>query len=280
MSALIAYRNLSDGVPLSGAELPKFPLSNLQQRELSSTWRAEVTSAPVILLDLGAVQVIRCVALIGANQEMRSGDSTMVETSIDGVNWSANWIQAPVDDAARNLQKIVVALQPQDGSHSPARYLRITPGWTPANEATYYEAARLWISDAIVFPDEVDGNWELGVRDRGRIDESGGLQVRADVRKKQRTLRMAITAVPTEVAFGFADDAIDAEDIPSLQDMMLHAGSTGEVLALIRNYGSPENAALWMRRLGIYGHLTDDSLFIRHDDGPHHSATLTIIEEC
>lgn len=285
MSALIFYRNTADTArEVSAPALANFPASNLLTRQLSATWRADLAGTPEIFMDRGAddTRPVRVVALLATNRAAAAatGEDIYVFGSDDNAAWYPISVTLGATDAGvPSLPGNAVTLVGESFVDTFPRYVRIRPRWIPKDGASFVEAGRLLLGDALVFPDECDGNWEFSVRDRGRIDEAAGLQVYPAVSKRQRVLRMAVTSVPTETAYGFSDDATEASAVPSLQDLMLHAGSTGEVLVLIRGSIDDAKTALWARRLGIYGHLTDDSLTIRHDDGPHYSTTLTFIEE-
>lgn len=284
MSALLSYRNLADAAPsVTGSAVANFPLSNLLTRQLSSTWRADTSVNPEILVDLGAdAGAARVIALLGTN---RAGPDTggadmYVFGSADGASWSPLAMPSgPDDTGVPDLPRNVITIVEDAFMAGFPRYLRIIPRWIPVDGASYFEAGRLWIGDALVLPDECDGNWELSVVDSGRADESASKQVYINRGKRQRVLRMAVTLMPTEVAFGFSEGATSATGVPSMQDLMHHVGATGEVLALIRNGANAANAAIWARRAGIYGRLSGDSLTIRHDDGPNYSTNLSIIEE-
>lgn len=286
MSALLVYRNLADtAAEVSGPENLNFPISFLLKRQLAETWRAAVADSPEIFVDLGEIKALRIIALLATNATISAGyhEDLIAFGSSNGDGWFPLLIGTAANDlGVPSLPNNIIHVLDDTWSEIPqVRYLRILPQWTPRDGAPYYEAGRLWIADALVLPDEVDGNWEFSVRTRGSTADSFGGQTYADKRKMQRVLQLSATNVSTEIAYGFADDALSAADVPSLQDMMLHAGngSGSEVMVLIRNYGAPASASIWMRRLGIYGHLTDDSLRIRHEEGPLHSVNLTFLEE-
>lgn len=287
MSVLISYRNLADTAPvISGPDLPNFPLSNLRVRQLSATWRAEIygSEPPEIFVDRGVgAGPIRVIALLATNRYRPDTEGKDVEIlySHNNALWSLipNIVGAP-DIGCPGLPNNVIGLVGDELLEMPPRYLRIVPKWQPSGDSEYYEAGRLWIGDAIVLPKGCDSGWGFGVRDRGRDDETDGLQVYADPRKKQRWLRLPLSGVPTATAYGYADSAIRALDVPSLQDMMLHAGKIEPVLAFHRyDDASAANTAIWARRTGVYGRLTEDSLQIDHESGPNYKATLTIREE-
>ncbi|MFM2289335.1 MAG: hypothetical protein RL684_2478, partial [Pseudomonadota bacterium] len=260
MGALISYRNDGDTAgEVSGPELENFPVSNLLTRQLSATWRTNRElkgGTPEIFVDLGEVKPVRVVALLATNRERPNsyGDDLVIFMSEDNVDWMPLAIGTAANDAAvPGLPRNIVALTlGTDDAAWPMRYLRIIPQWETVNSEPYFEAGRLWIGDGLYLPEGVDGEWELGVHDRGRVQESAGLQVYVERRKQQRVLSLPISNLDTTQAFGFADADPAAANVPSMQDMFAHVGATGEIIAIPR-----AESPLWIRRTGVYGRLTD-----------------------
>jgi len=162
---------------------------------------------------------------------------------------------------------------PSDGVGVRARYVRITPNWVPIG--SYREIARVWLGDAVVIPEGVDANWDLGFVEPGRLDTSSGQQVYEEKKNRVRTLRVSLSKMPAEIAFGFAEGSASAADTPSIEGLQFSAGATGEVVILPRS-----TSALWNRRLGIYGHIDANSRpTIHHDAGDFYSTEFVAIEE-
>ncbi len=284
MSALIAYRNLADAATFTaGAALSGYPLANMQTRQLAQVARLNSGfGGGTFALDLGSLQTVRLVALLGINPTgIPPAPPTywmdvLVEYSANGTDFSTAWSQAPLDTGAPDLPyNIIVPVGESSTQRSfQARYLRISPGWNTPAGVTYFEIGRLWIGDTIEIPNGCDGGWSLAGRDPGGLDESAGLQIYADRRARGRVLSMPVSGVSTDIAFGFDDEDSSATYQPSLDDLVNYAGATGEVIAIPR-----ANSPIWTRRTGIYGHLTPDSLRIRHMSGPKYAMDLTVIEE-
>lgn len=285
MSAIICYRNFIDDpdVTLSlaaGAPLDGFPLDNLRARQLARSTRLELDDGapfpmpPSIVIDLGAQRSVDLIALIGINStEFGEGD-VGVEYSADGIRWEFATATCPSDFGAPDLPRsVLVRGRPvSGGSRLTTRFLRIQPSWATAD--AYREIGRLYIADSIELTQGCEESWTLGSRDYGVLDRSAGLQYYADRRTRGRVLTMPMSAIETSTAFGFVDGATVAANAPSLDDLINYAGSTGDVIVAPR-----ADNPLWLRRTGIYGHLTDDSLRIEHLSGPYFACTLTVEEE-
>lgn len=278
MAALIAYRNLADQASLSGAALPGFPPTNLQTRQLDTVWRAHTAGATQITVDLGSAQTVSMVALLAINSGARSASDLTVEYSSNGSTWSTAVASVPSDAGAPDLPRGLIARVRAQGSNPlsklTTRYLRITASWATIGNANYREAGRLWVGNSIDVPEGCDAGWSLSNHDYGTLDRSAGQQVYADRRTRVRVLNVSMTGIDTSIAYGFAESATVAANVPSLDDLINYAGSTGEVIVAPR-----ADAPLWLRRTGIYGHLTPDSLRIRHLSGPNYACDLTIEEE-
>lgn len=277
MSAIICYRNLIDlpGVSLSltaGAPVSGFPLSNLQTRQLARSTRLPQIGSPAIVVDLGSAQRLDIVGLIGINATARSAVDVTVEYSSNGTSWSTATAVSPTDLGAPDLPRSLLVRPTGSLGKLTTRYLRIRPNWSAVEG--YREIGRLYIADSIEVPQGCDRGWTLGSRDYGVLDRSAGLQYYADRRTRGRVLTMPMTGIDTAIAFGFADGVASGPNAPSLDDLINYAGATGDVIVAPR-----ADSPLWLRRTGVYGHLTDDSLRIEHQAGPNYACTLTVEEE-
>jgi len=280
MSAIICYRNLLDapGASLSlpsGAPLPGYPLDNLRARQLARSTRLPTLGSPAIVVDLGAAATVDVVALLGINATAVGAGDVTVQYSSNGTSWSTASAVSPVDSGAPDLPRsVLVRVRPGGGGGMKltTRYLRITPAW--ASPPSYREIGRLYIADSIEVPQGCDRGWTLGSRDYGVLDRSAGLQYYADRRTRGRVLTMPMSGINTSIAFGFSESSTSGGPAPSLDDLINYAGSTGDVIVAPR-----ADSPLWLRRTGVYGHLTDDSLRIEHQAGPNYACTLTVEEE-
>lgn len=276
MSAIISYRNLADDATLSGSTSIAYPLANLQSRQLAKVWRSNGLIAPSITADLGHAQPVSLVALLNINSVVRGAGDCAIEYSSDAITWTSASFALPADAGALDLPHALFAriLTSVLSKITAARYIRLTPAWVRIGAANFYEAGRLWIGDTIDIPGGCDAGWALGGQDFGSLDRSAGLQFYADRLPRGRILRMPCTGIDTTIAYGFADNAVSASNVPSFDDLINYAGSTGEVVAAHR-----VESALWVRRSAIYGHLSPDSLLLPHQAGPKYAWNGTIIEE-
>ena len=285
MSAIICYRNFIDDpdVTLSlntGAPLAGFPLDNLRARQLARSTRLELDDGapfpmpPSIVIDLGAQRSVDLIALIGINSTKIGEGAVGVEYSANGIEWDFATATCPSDFGAPDLPRsVLVRGRPSSGgSRLTTRFLRIQPNWGTAD--AYREIGRLYIADSIELTQGCEENWTLGSRDYGVLDRSAGLQYYADRRTRGRVLTMPMSLLDTTTAFGFGDGAVSASNVPSLDDLINFAGTTGDVIVAPR-----ADNPLWLRRTGVYGHLTDDSLRIEHQAGPNFACILTVEEE-
>lgn len=279
MSSLICYRNLVD-LPAcvlslsTGAPLAGYPLDNLKQRQLARSTRIATSGVPKIVVDLGSQQRLDIVALIGINATVRTSGDITVEWSNNGSSWATATAACPTDAGSPDLPRSVLVRVRQAGvaTKLTTRYLRITPAWGTAD--SYREIGRLYVADSIVIPKACDAGWTMGCRDRGVLDESSGGQYYADRKARSRVLMMPMSGLETDIAYGFADGATAGPAAPSLDDLLNYAGKTGDVIVAPR-----AESPLWLRRTGIYGHVTEDSLRIGHRAGTYYDCTLTVEEE-
>jgi hypothetical protein len=278
MTALVGYRNLIDGAALSVAAgtVAGYPVSNLQVRQLSETWRGIVLNSPIIVIDFGAAKAITLVGILGINASGATrSDDAVIKYSNDGVNWTSELnVLLPVDAGSLDLPRhLIMRIPTVFGSKRSTRYLSIQPKWG-VSLSSFYEIGRLFVSDAIEFPDGPDSTWTLLGDDTGNLDESRGHQAYEDKGERGRVMRARFGAMKTEQAYGFAETATSAAGAPSVDDLFMAAGRTGEILYVPR-----ADNPLWIRRTAIYGHLTPDSLSLPHLAGNRYSWDFTIEEE-
>jgi hypothetical protein len=165
----------------------------------------------------------------------------------------------------------------QPGQHKEigfkARCVRVAPGWISTDADGWRSIGRLWIGDALILPNGVDARWQQGVLEFGQLDTSAGRQAYENPAARSRTLMCPLSKLDTMQAFGFDEGDTSAADVPCIQSLQLDVGATGEVIVLPRT-----SSSIWMRRLGIYGHLAKPPT-IAHESGPYFSTTLRVIEE-
>lgn len=278
MSGYISYRNLADSATITAPDQTVVaPLANMQTRQLALTSVVDVGSVlnPVdIRLDRGVAAPTvppGICALLGLNIGNYVSVQMIVQTGPDGSSWTTIGSTGSTfsDEGVPGLPDALICAF----SGTVERYVRIHGYWTSPEEDDIRSIGRLWFGPAIVLPEGVNPSWELGVEDTGSLDQSAGAQWYESVRTRTRFLRMGRSQIQADVAFGYSEADLSASDVPSFQGLQMEAGSTGEVIVLPK---SP--TGLWIRRLGIYGHL-DRPPTIRHDAGPNYSTELTVIEE-
>lgn len=271
--AIISYRNDVDPAVLSGGATAEFGLANLKVRALSTVWRNNVAGATPLVVDFGAPKVIRLFAMANTNARFDAVNATKIEYSANGSAWTdtgVQWAREGQQPAkAKDLAGMLLAVLPGIN----ARYWRITPAWARVDGATYYEAGRLWLGDAIVIPEGVEAGWSRGFTDAGRLDFAAGLEAYEDPRPRARAISFSFSLLPPETAYGFTEDAASSGATPSFDGLQMEAGLTGEVIAV-----PITRTPLWARRTGVYGHIAD-SWQIRHQDGPLYATDLRVIEE-
>jgi hypothetical protein len=298
-NALIAHKNLVDRLVVGstltqtiGTTLAGYPLSNVQTRQLSKI--AKFTSVgggggPIdsqISMDFGANKTIRLVALLGLSDVAAVSNSDVVfEYSRNGIAWYQASTGLVSDAGVPELPlgafiipgKAGPDLQPPSTYPEVgvvARYVRITLKWAPVSDgAAGRVLGRLWISDALILPGGVDASWQQGVLEPGQLDASAGLQAYENRMDRPRTLSCSLPKLDTMQAYGFNEGDASAADVACVQSLQLHAGATGEVIVLPRT-----SSSLWMRRLGIYGHMQEPPA-IRHQKGPYFSTDFRVVEE-
>lgn len=270
MSALIAYRNLADAATLSGPATSGFPLDNLKTRQLSTRWRVATPDSSVhtVAVDLGSIKTVNVVALLSCGGVASSGAASL-RLSENGSTWTELNIENYTDYGAQELPHNIIRVI-DDGIE--ARYIEVKVKRASVSN-TYIEAGRLWIGSALIIPYGANSDWEISTRERGDLDESAGLQVYPSAKPRGRELRMRFFPLDVSLAFGTSDGGVTGSLVPSFQDLHTYAGGIGEVLAI------PRTSNIWPRRIGIYGHLSEDSLSIRHEAGPNYSTSVRVIEE-
>jgi hypothetical protein len=299
MAGIIAYRNLVDGL-VPGSTLtsngdidPNYPLSNLQTRQLSDVCKmwpvSSGSGAHRITCDFGSVRDIRLVALFGIDKVDPTGgwQIVQVEYSRDGINWLSADVDIVDDAGVPDLPTCAVFVPRRNGlditppsTHGKvgirARYVRVAPGWVSTEPSGWRVIGRLWIGDALVLDNGIDDNWTLGVVERGELDVTDGGQAYEEKRDRTRTLGVSLSDMDTATAFGFSDSDADADDAMSVQGMQIEAGCTGEVVVIPR----ATDSALWVRRLGIYGHIDASQVpEIRKQAGAYYATNFTVVEE-
>jgi hypothetical protein len=278
MSAIFLYKNLFDAATsvTGDGTVTGYPVTNLNLRQLSSRWRCSAFGTPKLTINFGAAKSFRCIVLAGINagSASRNNDVT-IEYSTDGSSWTSATFTLPVDAGCDSLPRTLVVMVGSAISPISRQYVRIGPNWTRAGGTSYYEIARVLIGNVLEIPEGCETGWTEGIYDPGQVDSSAGNQIYGDPRSTGRQITMPFPGgVPNLIARGFSPTATSASDVPSFQDMFLTIGATKEVFA-----AHTSESPLWLRRTGIYGRLTPESLALTKLPGDFHAANVTIIEE-
>jgi hypothetical protein len=269
MSALISYRNLADTAALSAAgTIVGYPISNVQTRQLSSVCRLTAASTQGIIFDFGAPVKPDVIAVLGINATSLTS-ALAIDYGSNGTTWNTYGAGGANDSGVPGLPRCVIT---NVSSITAQRYWRLRPQWARIGGAAYFEIARCWIGPAIIDPKGCSRGWRMGFVDDGTLDTSAGKQAYEDPKTRNRALSMSFD-IPTELAYGFADSAVSAGDVPSFQGLQIDNGKTGDLIAIPR-----DTSALWMRRAAIYGHLSAE-FDIEHAAADQYTASLTVIEE-
>lgn len=293
MSGLISWRNWADTAtltPVFGSDTytvdPNFPLSNLQNRQLSSVCKVTASTGAFVEVaataDLGGYRNVNFLAFLGLRArtpnyvgEGPNGCWFYVECSeysdFHILDYSASertWLN-PLSGAPSNVFHILPAV-------NATRYIRAKVRFDAPDSETFLQAGRLWIGDALELPGAVNGGvrsqWSISTIDSGNLDASAGLQTYAARRGIYRRVGMDILCDDV-TAFGFDSEATIHYGPPSLSALQMEAGTTGELIALPRSDTGP-----WTQSIGIYGHL-ERPFDIQHVAGPNYRANLTVVEE-
>lgn len=279
MSAELWYRNLFDTATVTApTALAGYGADELKLRELSSTCRLPLGANP-ITIDLGTAMRVDGVAVLGTNHRpnLRLPSDLIVETSTSVFGpWTAASIGLPSDSGARDLPRHVIGRVRAAGGGIPinTRYVRVTPNWNVDAGVTYREMGRIFLARVLEIDKGPSAGWSFGVIDPGELDVSDGGQAYEDSRDRGRSLRITCANLSVNEAYGFASEAETAIDVPSIQDMLMAVGKTGELLAIHR-----AESPLWIRRTAIYGHLSSESLNLTHVAGDTYRWDATVIEE-
>lgn len=255
-----------------------YPLDNLRSRQLSDTARWLTAGLPgIVSLDviLPEPKPVAVVGLLGANFREANHVANLTVNTYAAGNWTEPYTVVDNQDrGVRGLPYNLIAAMPlQDGGAPVVEALRITAEWD-AIGALFTEAARLWVGDAIIIPTGVDAQWDLSVIDTGRVEESKGKQAYEDPGPRIRQINCTLTQMEAPLAFGFAEGAVEAPDVPSFNDLQLAAGATGEVLVITR-----AETPVWVRRTAVYGRMAGAAPKIAHVGGGYYSTSISAIEE-
>ena len=224
------------------------------------------------MLDLGVKRPIHCVAALGVNRgpsSRASADLVVATGSSLGGPWTPTVLSLPADAGVPALPRHIIGTVAVS-----TQYMRITPGWAVPPGVTYRELGRLFLGPLLALSKGPSEGWGFTVLDDGEVDVSDGRQAYEDARDHGRSLSIACANLSVQEAYGFSSTDSSGGDVPSIQDMLMTVGATGEVIAIHRM-----DSPLWIARTAIYGRLTKDSLRIQHVAGDTYRWDATLIEE-
>jgi len=135
-----------------GSTASGFPLTNMQDGSMSTTWKAGGTaSAATILIDLGSVKDVGAICILGHNLYSARNDSGSTYTdieiahSLDAMAWTV-----VVDSIAEHAMRITSDLPYILTPAVSARYLYITIDDPSGTQSYPYEIAELFIAGSVL----------------------------------------------------------------------------------------------------------------------------------
>ncbi len=278
--AFVGYRNWLDGwdvfspwtfeytngrscklKPVAG-----FPANNLYKRQLSTRSRFELdgtsgTDCSVKLLDpsgmLGRAMNLICV--LGPNPP-------------DSILWANNITSGTIFPISQSFNQVrnpltTIYIMPVVNSVGSIELV-----WNEPPGVDFFELTRIYGTFALNLPVGVDGSWTLSMYDTGNLDTSAGQQWYESKGIRTRKLNVSTSILSVDQAFSDST-TFSFFDNPSVYDMMLEAGTTGDVIIVPRS-----SSGKWVSRSAIYGHL-QDMPEIRHLSGDMFSTYFSVIEE-
>lgn len=283
MGALIAYRNWSDGAgsvapwtfnyalgyPDDLQPVTGYPAENVRTRQLAHVARFErkpggAVTGPcaVELVAAGSALPVRVVMVIGYGLP----SAIMYKPS------GSSYVSTPIVSGYQSH----LAIPAQGFAFIPAgtdvESIRLYWDDLPID---YYEIGRIIVADALEFSEGVDARWSLAADDPGELGASKGRQWYESPMPRTRRLSVSVGIMDSVQAFGIDENGVTSSSapIPSIQDLQMHAGNTGEVVLVPRT-----GPGQWAYRAGVYGHLERPPI-IQHLTGPHYATSLVAVEE-
>lgn len=291
--AFIAHENLADDFTITSPSgfTVALPLANLRDRRLAKVGRVASGNEIVVRTDLGAgpTALLPRVSLIamlnmnittakmydntGAGQggvltEVKASNVSM--GSSDVLNLSQQVFDRGFTHQAKN--GLVVLPAPLQARYWQARFV-----WD-VDAIGVAQAGRFWLSDVWRFIDSgsdvgVDQGWSISQKDPSVVRRSRGQQVYVDEKMRYRQLEFTISQQVRQGVFGY-DTAPYANDWKSLQEVLIQAGQTGEVIICPKE--DPNDDQL-VNRTSVYGTMVGDAR-ITHTAGELFSASLSVQE--
>lgn len=187
---LIASPHISDNLPLlCSNQEANFPITNLQNIQLTNKWRTVSVLEPIIIDIYGAFNEYNFVALIGTNAS--STATIRVTTAMEQSSLYTN----PMYDSGTLSHWPKQGLESWEntnrylylGSNRLEPWIRITIN-DPDNLSQYYEAGRLYLSKAWIPTFNIGYGWSVSWNDNSEKEKSLGGNTFITSRSKYRQI--------------------------------------------------------------------------------------------
>lgn len=243
-----------------------FPAENLHIRQLSEKTRFGLTSpadtdcSVKLLYPSGMTgRAMNLICVLGPNPP-------------DSIVWQNESESGTLFPIAQSFMQIRNPLTTMYAFPEIKRVGSIELVWDIPPSGDYFELTRIYGTFALNIQIGVDGNWSLDIKDTGDLDTSEGEQWYESKGVRTRRLNVSTSALSVDEAFS-DETTFSFYDNPSIYDMMLEAGTTGDVIIIPRS-----STGKWISRLAIYGHLQDMPQ-IRHLSADLFATSFTVVEE-
>lgn len=202
-NACIAYRNLADlGTVTASSSTALTPAALLQNAHVARHWRSR-SATEFVLVDLGAVQPVDTVALMGLSLTAAGLTRIRVSASDPSGQGATAYDSDPAGSAAGRVDPAYGYLVHLLPAPVAGRYVRIDlvqPG------APYIEAGRFFVGARHQFASNFAFGWNRAWVDRSRRTESRGGQTYIDPDNTYRTADLTFEAVREGERFGVVEE--------------------------------------------------------------------------
>lgn len=190
---LIASPALSDAATLTtNNELGTLPATNLQKMQPTKVYRTNSLDAIYMEMDLGSISPFNLVAMLYTNA------SSTATWQVRAANTQADLTAAPGYDSGILTHWASPGISDWDRTHAMLSTGQQSYQWIridivdPANPDGYYQAGRIYISDAIIPSVNISLGWSLGWEDDSTTQDSLGGKTFVIPRQKRRLLNFSL----------------------------------------------------------------------------------------